>query len=259
MKTLSIWRANNSGKIRLAYFGLVALLLSAMLTINFTVWAESDSSASSSGPQSFPRFSADLSLDRGCGAVYDLGDRVIATYAVSTDAQVQITLQKANEPEVILVNGLARGGQRYSFALPLVQAEGNRLLRLTALAGGQLVVRDCTFAARAQDAAARQDKETGFDITDGGACGNTNDYRTDKWHPLRSATGQDRLVAVWNIGDCTFKVTWTDTKGVVKGDIEVKKGEHTSFVGSNTLTDVSIHDCFSSTDKKECIWGAKIK
>lgn len=256
---MRIVHSKHSSKIRWAFFSTAILMLMTVCASYFPAIAESDSASSASKSQQPLRFTAELNLDRGCGAVYDGGSQAVAAYAVSHDAQIQITLQKVNEPEVILVNGLARGGQRYSFALPLSPAEGNRLLRLTAMSGGLLVIRDCSFAVRAQDAAPRQDKETDFDITGGGNCGTgiDRDDENDNWHPFRSK-GQDKAVAVWNIGDCEFKVTWTDTDGQV-AQRTVKPGKRTAFIGSKTLTRVIVHDCGNTPSEGKCKWGAKVR
>ncbi|MCI0421585.1 MAG: hypothetical protein L0312_20560 [Acidobacteria bacterium] len=242
------WR-DRIRQISLMLPGTILVLLASSFISIPSVNARTGGTTKSQGQ---PRLTAELSIDGGCGQAYSIGSRPIVHFAVSHDAQVQLILQRPDETLATLVNGVARGGQRYSISTLVAQSEGNWLLRLAAQAGDQKVIRDCTFVAAVRPLVTNA--LAGFEKKWDERCDRSFSYQL-----LSSDGGADGAVLVKNTGlkdvvhgqDCEFDVVFyrADEKNNLKEfrRVPVKPQDETPVLSEKNLHLVRIKNCHGGT------------
>jgi hypothetical protein len=93
-------------------------------------------------------FRAELSVDRGCGASYRIGENVTINYRVSRDAFVTLKNRLPDGTERLIANNrFVSAGVLQTFTGAVGDPEGLRRLTLEATAGGQVRRAECSFNA----------------------------------------------------------------------------------------------------------------
>lgn len=90
---------------------------------------------------------AELSVDKGCGAQYRIGEPLIISFRVSRDAFVTLSVMKPNGSEQVLMNRSIPGGVAHRLQGTVGEPEGTRILILEARVGEELAEAECQFTA----------------------------------------------------------------------------------------------------------------
>lgn len=95
-----------------------------------------------------PGLQVELTIDRGCGATYRIGDPIVISFRASQDAVVTLKVRMPDGSErMLLVNQLVRGGVTNTLPGTVGEPPGSRLLILDAVAGEQRSRVECAFTA----------------------------------------------------------------------------------------------------------------
>lgn len=88
---------------------------------------------------------AELSVDKGCGADYRIGEPLVISFRVSRDALVTLRLRMPDGPVRVLVNQQVRGGVTHTLRGTVGEPPGTRILLLEARAGDERAEAECEF------------------------------------------------------------------------------------------------------------------
>lgn len=95
-----------------------------------------------------------LSVDRGCGATYRIGDRIIISFQASQDAVATLTLTRPDgSQQVVFANQPVRGGVANTIQGMVGEPAGTRTLILEAVSGQARGRAECAFSAGGSSAA----------------------------------------------------------------------------------------------------------
>lgn len=88
---------------------------------------------------------AELSVDKGCGANYRIGEPLVISFRVSRDALVTLRLRMPDGSVRVLVNQQVRGGVTHTLRGTVGEPPGTRILLLEARAGDERAEAECEF------------------------------------------------------------------------------------------------------------------
>jgi hypothetical protein len=88
-----------------------------------------------------------ITVDRGCGGVYRVGDPILVQFRIDGVDQAVATIEDIlpdGRTQVILQRTVS-GNRTHSFSAYIVPPVGLERVRLTAQAGGRIAQAECTF------------------------------------------------------------------------------------------------------------------
>jgi hypothetical protein len=169
---------------------------------------------------------ATLSVDRGCGAGYQIGDPISINFQTSHDAIATLKVRLPDGAERVLFAGPVRGGLSNTLRGVVGAPAGERRLSLEAVAGALLARAECAFS--------------------GMPIGMQDDHKVKIESPKDGATFSTYVPALTPL---TIKVTASDTirRHKIKFSVDAaNSAKNASFVGAPELSGLTGDKVFYS-------------
>lgn len=118
----------------------------------YTIDGDNDHDIIVTPPSRAPQFlQVGLSVDKGCGASYAIGESLLIAFSVSQDAVVSLRVRLPDGAERVFLSNLAAStGVTYLLRTTVGEPPGQRVLTLEATAGGQSSQAQCAFTGTRQ-------------------------------------------------------------------------------------------------------------